>query len=219
LQSYPSWDDAEADGAIVTHVGACGVCSTMEDLAALMSIKDLTPAVSKCVVKVTLFGINLPNLIECVQELGLTFDCANLLSLNAIQLAQSCSVRCQNSVFRGEPPQGPAPNCDLSDCVTCTNEFIYPIYEAFAGRDTHRSGILAGYARSCADDVDITHEVCPKFDERDVMPTFTASPEPLPSFPPSISPNQVEVTSSGNYLELLRFIQTVMGLSFVTMML
>ena len=52
---------------------ACGVCSTTKDLAAFMSVKDITPAISKCLIKVTLFGINLSNLIECVQELGITF--------------------------------------------------------------------------------------------------------------------------------------------------
>lgn len=210
VQSYPSREEAEADGAIVTHVGSCGVCSTTKDLAAFMSVKDITPAISKCLIKVTLFGINLSNLIECVQELGITFQCANLLSLNAINLSQNCALRCQNSLIMGEPNQGLAPACELSDCLQCANEFTLPIFESFAGRDPHRSGILGGYAYPCTENVNITHEVCPKFEEKGLVPTFTLSPLPAASEAPSSVPK-----SGSSLVDVNRFVFSLMGLSFI----
>jgi len=209
IQSYPNQLAAESDGAVVTHVGSCGVCSTTRDLATFMSSKDLTPAVSKCLVKVTLLGITLENLIECVEEIGLTYECANLLSLNAIALSRSCVARCQNSIFGGQPNQGGSPNCELSDCITCANDFTLPVFESFAGRDAHRSGILAGYAYPCSENVNITHEVCPKFNEMGAAPTFTTSPLPAVTSMPSIA------ASSGFDLYQLTISHGLMGLTFI----
>ena len=122
-------------------------------------------------------------------------ECANMIALNAVTFSGDCAVRCQMSVLSGETAQSPAPECELSDCLTCANEFSYPIFETFAGRDPHRSGILAGYAYPCSEDVDITHAVCPDFAAKDVQPTYTSAPLPALSMPPSSVPEPV---SSGN---------------------
>ena len=42
LKSYPSREQAETAGAFVTHAGACGACSTTQDLASYLRSPDLT---------------------------------------------------------------------------------------------------------------------------------------------------------------------------------
>ena len=48
LVTYPSSGAAQAAGAIVTHFGHCGVCSTLANLAVYMTQNDLTAPVRAC---------------------------------------------------------------------------------------------------------------------------------------------------------------------------
>lgn len=48
LQSFPNKESAEAAGAVLTHWGACGVCSTTQDLAVYIESVDLTTLGVEC---------------------------------------------------------------------------------------------------------------------------------------------------------------------------
>ena len=41
MVTYTSEDEAVEDGSVVSHLGACGLCSTAVDLAVYMSIPDM----------------------------------------------------------------------------------------------------------------------------------------------------------------------------------
>ena len=49
--SYENAEAAVSDGAVVSHTGTCGLCSTAQDLATYMSIPDMTRAGKICAVK------------------------------------------------------------------------------------------------------------------------------------------------------------------------
>jgi len=51
LRTYANADAAKAEGAIVTHFGVCGLCSTLADLAVYMRELDLTTPVRECGIK------------------------------------------------------------------------------------------------------------------------------------------------------------------------
>ena len=46
--TYPSAAAAAAAGAVVTHTGACGLCSNAQDLAVYLSLFDMTAPGKKC---------------------------------------------------------------------------------------------------------------------------------------------------------------------------
>lgn len=70
LVSYASWEEAEEAGAIVTHVGACGVCSTSKDLAVFMSTRDFSSLLTKCISSFFLGGLSPDSIVECIEEIG-----------------------------------------------------------------------------------------------------------------------------------------------------
>lgn len=69
LETYTSKDTADADGAFLTHWGACGVCSTTQDLATYIEYPDLTTKGTECSIR----GIrDFDDGIACYEEVGYT---------------------------------------------------------------------------------------------------------------------------------------------------
>ena len=89
LQSYPSWDQAEAAGAFVTHFGSCGPCSTTQDLAAYMNTFDLATATTNCA-KDIVGGFTLKELNCLMNDIGFTQDCARIWLYNIAKTFESC---------------------------------------------------------------------------------------------------------------------------------
>lgn len=81
LMSYESVAAAEADGARVTHHGACGVCSTTQDLAVYIEYTDLVDKGTECSIRGI---IDFDDGVVCYTEVGYTevgdikFDSSNL---------------------------------------------------------------------------------------------------------------------------------------------
>ena len=72
LVSFESADKAEADGATVTHHGACGVCSTTQDLAVYIQYTDLVDKGTECSIR----GIvDFDDGVLCYTEVGYTQVC------------------------------------------------------------------------------------------------------------------------------------------------
>lgn len=70
LQSFADIASAEAAGATVTHYGACGVCSTTQDLAVYIEFTDLTTLGVECSVQA---GIKeFEDGVRCYQRAGYT---------------------------------------------------------------------------------------------------------------------------------------------------
>jgi len=64
--------------AFLTHTGACGVCSTLDDLAVYIETPDLTTPVRKCALQ--LFE---PLIMGCLKNLGFTHECSRIWFWNA----------------------------------------------------------------------------------------------------------------------------------------
>ena len=156
MVTYGTWDEATADGAIVSHTGACGLCSTAQDLAVYMAIPDMTSAGKKCATKGLIhesWGK------KCYEELGYTTPCASIWNYDGIYDGKKCFGVCIKELF--SDLNGPPPMCELNECLKCDEVEAGPLFKAFAGRTRRRSGIASAIARGCDEFAHITHEVCP----------------------------------------------------------
>ena len=158
LRTYPNQDLALEEGAFVTHVGPCGVCSTTQDLAALLSNVDMTTASENCEVK-SAAGQSKGR--QCFEGLGLSSSCANMWAHAARQNERHCAVKCVVSDLRDIAYQGGAPTCSLNACLRCNADHSQGTFEKFAGRTSQSSGVLSSIAQPCSDLAHITQSVCP----------------------------------------------------------
>ena len=160
LQSYRTWEQAEAAGGFVTHAGACGVCSTMQDLAAYVASTDLTTQGEVCAKQGTI-SFDLGQ--KCYQELGMTESCAKLWSYNAWNTAVNCIGSCALDAVSDPPNNGPAPQCELNDCLKCDEEKSGPLFKKFGGRTRRRSGLLSAIVRPCSEIMSrLVQDPCPE---------------------------------------------------------
>lgn len=157
LQSYASWQEAEDNGAFVTHAGACGVCSTTQDLAAYLNSPDLTTEGSFCA-KQSILDYDLGK--SCYMELGMTSSCADIWVYNSLNTAEKCLKTCATT--KNKPNNGPPPTCTLNVCLECDEEISGPNFKQFAARTRRRSGLLSAIARPCEALVPIVQEACPE---------------------------------------------------------
>jgi hypothetical protein len=67
--TYASTEEIEADGAILTHHGACGVCSTTQDLAVYIEYVDLVEKGTECSIRGIL---DFDDGVLCYEEVGYT---------------------------------------------------------------------------------------------------------------------------------------------------
>jgi len=69
LQTYDTLEELADDGAFLTHYGACGVCSSLQDLAVYHEYPDLTTKGTEC----SLRGISNHNDgVQCYMDVGYT---------------------------------------------------------------------------------------------------------------------------------------------------
>jgi len=160
MVSYPNEEAALSDGAIITHLGSCGACSTTQDLAAYLTTSDLTTASKECIKRSIL---NQDEGIKCLEnDIGFTNACANIWLYNGENTGQKCTLPCAAAEIQNYAHNGPSPECPLNGCLACAEEQSGPIFRRFAGRTRQRSGLLTTIARPCEDTAMIDHEyACP----------------------------------------------------------
>mmetsp|Transcript_28930 Transcript_28930/g.84031 ORF Transcript_28930/g.84031 Transcript_28930/m.84031 type:complete len:374 (+) Transcript_28930:218-1339(+) len=158
--SYDNEQSALADGATVTHHGACGACSTTQDLAVYLTVPDLTTATKECIKRSIL---NQDEGIACLEnDIGFTNACAKIWMYNGENTGQRCTLPCAAAEIQNYANNGPAPECALNGCLACDAEQSGPTFERVAGRTRRRSGVLTTIARPCEDMVMIDHDyACP----------------------------------------------------------
>lgn len=154
MVTYFSKEDALADGAILTHAGSCGLCSTTQDLSIYL-IEDFTTAGKKCA-SIGLFDEQKG--LECYMNLGLTLECAKIWNYDGIYDGKACGAICAKEL--NDPNNGPAPACQLNDCLQCDEEKAGPIFTSFGGRSRRRSGLLSEIVRDCSSIAHIDHDPC-----------------------------------------------------------
>lgn len=152
--TYASEADALADGAVLTHAGSCGLCSTTQDLSIYL-IEDFTTAGKKCA-SIGLFDE--AKGLECYMNLGLTQECAKIWNYDGIYDGKACGVICAKELT--DPNNGPAPACQINDCLECDEEKAGPIFTSYAGRSRRRSGLLSEIIRDCSSIAHIDHNPC-----------------------------------------------------------
>lgn len=159
MVSYNNKEAALADGAVITHLGACGACSTTQDLAVYLTTPDLHTASKQCVKRGIL---NQDEGHQCLVDLGFTDACASIWRASGENTGQRCTLPCAAAEIQNYANNGPAPECNLNGCLECDEKFSGPTFERFAGRTRMRSGILSTIARPCEDIVFIDHDyACP----------------------------------------------------------
>jgi hypothetical protein len=159
LLTYASMEDAEVAGGFVTHTGHCGVCSTIQDLAAYVKSVDLTTQGKFCA-KQGILSLEAGR--KCYLNLGMTEDCADIWADNSWNTATECFADCILEGTTDSPNNGPAPECKLKDCLQCDEDKSGPVFRQFAGRTRRRSGLLSAIARPCDQLVVLDQDPCPQ---------------------------------------------------------
>jgi hypothetical protein len=134
---------ALAAGEAVTHGGACGLCSSLADLAVYAGIPDLTQPVRDCGLLGALSG---PDATEaCLLDLGFTAPCARIWTFNTEHTREVCLDVCLSAL--DEPYN--LPDGSLNDCLQCDEDQSGPVFKAVAGRTRRNSGLATALCRPC----------------------------------------------------------------------
>jgi len=155
LQTFPDRNTAAAEGGVVTHAGACGACSSLQDLAVYLSVQDLGSPVRKCAL--IEFGDNPGATLDCITDLGFTRTCAQIWAFNSTNTRGSCLVDCLETF--NEPNH--LPDGSLNACLSCDEENSGPVFKAVAGRTRRNSGIPSAICRPGEDVEAVFHNAYP----------------------------------------------------------
>jgi hypothetical protein len=149
--TYPGADAARADGAEPTHAGACGLCSSLADLATYVDQPDLTGPVRAC-------GLSnlsdFEGLVRCLEGLGFTGPCATIWAYNTEHTRQRCGAVCLAWLDRPYH----LPDGGLNPCLACDEAESGPVFKAVAGRTRRNSGLPNAMCRPCEEVIRLTHD-------------------------------------------------------------
>lgn len=119
LETFPDLASAEAAGATMTHWGACGVCSTTQDLAVYIEYTDLTTLGVQCSAQAALKGFE--GGVRCYMRVGYTrvsgeLEKSNesllsdfLQQLNPFLFVCSLAPKCGSTIAARQPTFVPEP--------------------------------------------------------------------------------------------------------------
>jgi hypothetical protein len=141
LGTFPDRAAAEAAGAVLTHSGACGACSSLQDLAVYLANPDLGEPVRQCALLSLTQGDQAA--LECIEGLGFTAPCAQIWAFNSYHTRAECLGVCLAAL--GSPYH--LPDGSLNPCLACDEEQSGPVFKAVAGRIRRNSGIPVAICR------------------------------------------------------------------------
>jgi len=150
--SYASTAEAEAAGAVVSHSGLCGVCSSLQDLAVYATNIDLTTPVRQCGILGITQGEEAN--LQCLLDLGFTKPCAQVWYYNTVHTRTECQEPCIRLL------NAPYQNADgtLNECLLCDEEKSGPVFKAIAGRTRRNSGLASALCRPCEEVLPLSHD-------------------------------------------------------------
>ncbi|MCK6507119.1 hypothetical protein L6R53_27740 [Myxococcota bacterium] len=151
LQTYDDLDQAQAAGARLTHTGACGVCSTLEDLAVYVTVTDLTEPVRACGLEH--MGGTAEEHLACLEALGFTTPCAWIWYWNTRNTQAQCLAECLAAL---DQPYN-LPDGSLNPCLQCDEDQSGPVFKAVAGRTRRNTGLPNAICRPCGEVTPIEH--------------------------------------------------------------
>ena len=151
LDTFAGDAAATAAGAVVTHSGSCGQCSSLADLAVYMKIPDLTGPVRQCGVQGMTGGETVN--MDCLKALGFTDPCAQIWYYNTVNTRTLCLSVCASLL---SAPYH-LPSGEINDCLQCDEDNSGPIFKAIAGRTRRNSGLPSGICRPCESVFPVSH--------------------------------------------------------------
>ncbi len=143
LATLPDAEAARAAGGQVTHGGACGLCSSLADLAVYAENNDLTAPGRACGLAGITGGIDAAD--ACFQALGFTPPCARIWAWNAAHTREACFDLC---IEAAADPYN-TPDGGLNPCLQCDEDESGPVFLAVAGRTRRNSGLANAMCRRC----------------------------------------------------------------------
>jgi hypothetical protein len=145
--------EAEATevGASITHKGACGLCSSLQNLSVYLRNPDLTDPVRECGMLGMLEGQEAN--IDCLMDIGFDFPCAQIWYYNTNHTRQVCLEPCLAAL---EDPHH-NPDGSLNDCLQCDEDQSGAVFKAGAGRTRRNSGLASALCRPCDSVYQVTH--------------------------------------------------------------
>jgi len=152
LSTYSSADEAIGAGAIITHFGACGLCSPLQDLAVYMRYPDLTTPVRECGLKGIQEGDEAS--LQCIRELGFTEPCAQIWFYNTQHTRQVClgeCIRLLNAPYHNE-------DGSLNECILCDELKSGEVFKSVAGRTRRNTGLPSALCRPCEEIQVLDHD-------------------------------------------------------------
>ena len=155
LRTFPNASRAVASEHAVTHDGACGVCSSLQDLGVYMKSPDLVARGKVCATVASIVGFDAG--VRCYLALGFTPACAQMWTMDSIHTFRVCRATCLRNLFT---PSNVGPTCDINDCIACDEHKSGPIFKLFAGRTRRSSGLRSGIQRNCSEVANIEHRTC-----------------------------------------------------------
>jgi len=141
LETFPDRAGAEAAGGVLTHGGACGACSSLQDLAVYLAMPNLGEPVRQCAL-LSLAGGDQAAL-DCIVGLGFSAACAQIWAFNSVNTRASCLGVCLAAL---DAPHH-LPDGSLNPCLACDEEQSGPVFKAVAGRTRRNSGIPVAICR------------------------------------------------------------------------
>ncbi len=151
-KTYVDKDAAQADKAHITHLRACGTCSSLQDLAVYLAKPDLTKPGKKC----AMLSWLKPASILCFKRLGFSEACATTWYYNARNTAKKCFWTCFGSFLINEASN--LADGSLNKCLQCDEKESGPIFKKTAGRTRRNSGIVSSIRRSEKEVAHIVHD-------------------------------------------------------------
>lgn len=151
-KTYINQQMAEKEQAHITHIGKCGTCSSLQDLAVYLKKPDLTKPGKKCAMLSWLKSAS----VLCFERLGFSKPCAVTWYYNAHHTAKKCFWTCMASFFSNEPSN--LPDGSLNACLKCDEEKSGPGFKESAGRTRRNSGIFSSIGRNSKEITHIIHD-------------------------------------------------------------
>ena len=154
LSTFATIVAARTAGFAVTHLGACGTCSTLQDLAVYLEKPDLTAPVRRCGIK-----IDASASLTCLEDLGFSTACAQTWAYNAQNTRRQCFGVCIRGWIKGESPT--REDGGLNACLQCDEDRSGPVFKATAGRTRRNSGIHSSIPRPAEEIAPVVHDYVP----------------------------------------------------------
>ncbi len=145
--------DTLQENQLLTHEGACGLCSSLQDLSVFMTSPDLTSLEADCGSRIR---VSFEDGVACYMDAGFSEACASIRGYKTLQSSSLCVDFCRTETAVSNT--GRPPSCELDDCLLCDELVAGLTYKRFAGRTRRNSGLLSGHVHNCVEIAGITHQ-------------------------------------------------------------